>query len=279
MLVAARREVVPIGDELRTLAWLGVMLIATGVGIAVKKHFDEIGPLTIVLVLATAAIACYVIAARRSFALRDYVVLLGALLISTDVGFMESQWHMLGSEWQHHFLLLAVLHAAAAYYFSNRAVLGISIGVLVSWFGIENFGLFSSTTGFAMRAFMCAAILLVWRFANRKPDFTAMFDHWAANVAFWGAISLTIDENWRFAGLFATLILAAVVVTYGVRQRRELFVMYAGVYALIAIDIVIVFLLHEPILSVFWILVSSIVAIVALFVIHARFNAKRLADA
>ena len=279
MLVAARREVVPIGDELRTLAWLGVMLIATGVGIAVKKHFEEIGPLAIALVLTAAAVACYVVAARRSFALRDYVVLLGALLISTDVGFIESQWHLLGSEWQHHFLLLAFLHAAAAYYFSNRAVLGISIGVLVTWFGVQNFELFTSTTGFATRAFMCAAILLVWRVANRKREFTSMFEHWAANVAFWGAISLTIDENWRFAGLFATLILAAVVMTYGVRQRRELFVMYAGVYALIAIDIVIVFVLHEPILSVFWILVSSIGAIAALFVIHARFNANPLADA
>lgn len=82
MQVAARRNVVPISDELRTLAWLGVMLIATGVGIVVKKHFNEIGPLTIALILAAAAIACYAFAVWRQSGIRDYVVLLGALLIS-----------------------------------------------------------------------------------------------------------------------------------------------------------------------------------------------------
>ncbi len=279
MLVGVRREIVPIGDELRALAWLGVMLIATGAGIVVKKHFNDIGPLTIVLLLAAAAAVCYVFAARRRSSIRDYIVLLGALLISTDVGFIESQWHLLGSEWQHHFLLLAFAHAAAAYYFGNRAVLALSIAALVTWFGIEKFAIFSGLTGFALRAFICAAILLAWRFANRRPDFTSLFEHWAANIAFWGALSMTIEEPTRILGLLVTLILAAGSMTYGIRQRRELFVMYAGVYALIAIDIVIVDLLHEPILAAFWILISSIAAIAALFVIHARFNAKRLANA
>ena len=279
MLAGVRRDIVPIGNELRALAWLGVMLMATGVGIVVTKHFNEIGPLTVVLVLAAAAAACYVIAARRRFALRDYVVLLGALLISTCVGFAESQWHMLGSDWQHHFLLLAFLHAAAAYYFSNRAVLALSVAALVSWFGIEQFGIFTGVTGFAARAFICAAILVGWRFANRKPEFTSFLDNWAANVAFWGALSLTFDDTTRIVGLFVTLILAACSMMFGIRRNRELFVMYAGVYSLIAIDVVIVYFLHEPILSAFWILISSIGAIVGLFVIHARFNAKRLANA
>src|SRR5205823_3869902 len=117
-----RRDVVPIGNELRALAWSGVMLIATGVGIIVKKHFDQIGPLTIAAVIGAAAIASYGYAQFRRTPLRDYVVLLGALLISADVAFIETQWHLLGNEWQRHFLLLAVLHGAAAYWFSARAV-------------------------------------------------------------------------------------------------------------------------------------------------------------
>lgn len=280
MLVGERREIVPIGDELRTLAWLGVMLMATGVGIAVKKHFNEIGPLTIALVIGVAAAACYAFAVtRRSAAVRDYIVLLGALLISADVGFIESQWHLLGSEWQRHFLLLAFVHAAAAYYFGNRAVLSLSIAALATWFGIEKYDIFSARADFAIRAFICAAVLVAWRFANRKPDFASLLEHFAANIAFWGAVTLTADEPTRVAGLLVTLIFAACSLTYGIRQRRELFVMYAGIYALIAIDIVVVDLLHEQILAAGWVLISSIAAIAALFVIHARFNAKRLADA
>jgi hypothetical protein len=279
MLLGERRDIVPIGDELRALAWIGVMLIATGVGIVVKKHFQEIGPLSIAIILAVAAITCYAFAVWRRASIRDYIVLLGALLISADVGFIESQWHLLGAEWQRHFLLLAFAHAAAAYYFSNRAVLSLSIAALAAWLGIEKHEIFGSDTDFAYRAFICAAILLIWRIANRKTDFTPLLDHSATNIAFWGALTLTAHDATRVVGLLLTLIFAAGSLTYGLRRRRELFVMYAGVYALIAIDIVIVDLLHKTIVTAAYLLVSTIAAIAALFVIHARFQNERLADA
>jgi predicted membrane protein DUF2157 len=279
MLVGERRDIVTIGDELRALAWLGVMLIATGAGIVVKKHFDQIGPLAIALVIAAAAVACYAFAIWRQSTVRDYIVLLGALLISADVGFIETQWHLLGNEWQRHFLLLAFVHAVAAYYFSNRAVLSLSIAALAAWFGIESREIFSSQTDFALRAFVCAAILLAWRFANRKPDFSSLLEHFATNIAFWGALTLTADKPTRFLGLLVTLVFAGLSLWYALKRRLELFVMYAGVYALIAIDIVIVEWINEPIIATAYILISSIAAIAALFAIHARFHEKRLANA
>ena len=291
MLAGERRDVVPIGTELRSLAWLGVMLIATGVGIVITKHFDQIGPLAIAMVLGAAAAACYAyVVWRRASARRvpaeagthtvdDYIVLLGALLISADAGFIESQWHLLGSQWQRHFLLLAILHAAAAYYFGNRAVLSLSVAALASWFGIEKHEIFSSNTDFAFRAFICAAVLLTWRVANRKADFNGLFEHAATNIAFWGALSLTFDPSTKYTGLLVTAIFAAGSLTYGLRSRRELFVMYAGVYGLIAIDAVVVDWIHEPILASFYLLISTIAAIAALFATHVRFQKERLADA
>src|SRR6266849_6635393 len=279
MLVGERREVVPIGNELRALAWLGVMLIATGVGIVVKKHFDQIGPLAIAAFVGAAAIACYAFAVWRKSSLRDYVVLLGALLISADVGFIESQWHLLGSEWQRHFLLLAVVHAAGAYYFENRAVLSLSVAGLASWFGIEKHEIFSSNTDFAFRAFLCAAILLTWRLANRKADFNGLFEHTATNIAFWGALSLTIEKPTRYVGVLVALIFAAGSLMYGLKRRRELFIIYGGVYGLIAIDIMVVDWFNEPVIATLYILVSTIAAIAALFVMHVRFQKERLADA
>ncbi|PYQ48954.1 MAG: hypothetical protein DMF59_14675 [Acidobacteria bacterium] len=279
MLVGERRDIVPIGTELRSLAWLGVMLIATGVGIVITKHFDQIGPLTIAMAVALAAIACYAFAVWKQSSVRDYMVLLGALLISADVGFIESQWHLLGSEWQRHFLLLAVLHAAAAYYFGNRAVLSLSVAALASWFGIEKHEIFSSNADFAFRAFICAAVLLTWRVANRKADFNGLFEHSATNIAFWGALSLTFDPSTKYTGFLVTAIFAAGSLTYGLKSRRELFLMYAGVYGLIAIDFVVVDWIHEPILASFYLLISTIAAIAALFATHVRFQKERLADA
>src|SRR5262249_57561382 len=123
--------------------------------------------------------------------LDDYVLLLGALLISADAGFIESQWHPFGQEWQRHFLLLAIVHAAAAYWFESRAVLSLSIVALAAWLGIEQRGLLNTSVDFAMRAFACAGILILWRVFNRQPAFKPVFDQFAINFAFWGGLPIT----------------------------------------------------------------------------------------
>ena len=90
---------------------------------------------------------------------------------------------------------------------------------------------------------------------------------------------MTIDDTTRYVGLLVTLVFAAVSIMYGIKRRLELFVMYGGVYALIALDIVICIWIHEPIIAALYLTISSIAAIAAMFVIHARFNDKRVANA
>jgi hypothetical protein len=275
-LTIERREIVPIGAELRALAWAAVMLMVTGVGIIITKHFREFGPLSIAVALALAAAACYVWVARKEKApLDEYVVLLGALLISADIGFIETQWHLLGSEWQRHFLLLAIVHAAAAYFFGSRVVLSLSIAALAAFLGVEKRGLFRTDVEYAVRAFLCASMVMLWREADRRlrtrRDFEPLFDHFAANFAFWGALILTGNRDTRLLGLAMALVLAAFSLRHGFRGCRELFVIYAVVYALIATDVLILDWIGGRIFATAFVLVSTVVAIGALFMIHFRF--------
>src|SRR6185295_18258839 len=113
LLAHERREVFSLQPELRILAWGGAMLLATAAGIVLKNNLDRIGPLVLALLMGLAAAACYVwVWWRRSRAslADDYVLLLGALLLSGDVAFIETQFHLLGSNWYRHYLLLAVVH-------------------------------------------------------------------------------------------------------------------------------------------------------------------------
>src|SRR5581483_361502 len=194
-----RREIVPVGRELRALAWCGVMLIATGVGIIIRDHIHDIGPLAIAMAIGVAAAACYGFAVWRPDAKpwADSVVLLGALLISADVAFIEAQWHLLGGEWQRHFLLLAVAHAIAAYVFGSRAVLSLAVAAFAAWMGIEQRSVFQSDIDLAIRAFLCAGSLGIFRAMNRKAEFNPVFDHFATNIAFWGALVLTFNDDTR----------------------------------------------------------------------------------
>jgi hypothetical protein len=274
MLAGERRDVVPIGTELQALAWSGVMLIATGVGIVITKHFDQIGPLAIAIIIGAAAIACYAwVALKKPAPLDAYVVLLGALLISADIGFIERQWKLLGDEWQRHFLLLAIAHGIAAYYFGSRPVLSLSIASLAAWLGIEQREIFiHSNVELAIRAFICTAILAIWRAIDRRSDFKPLFEHFGTNIAFWGALILTADRDTRWTGLVIALVLAALSLAHGVQRSRELFVIYAVVYGLIAVDIVVMDHLTGNIAQSAYLSLSTIAAIGALIAIHFRFR-------
>jgi hypothetical protein len=268
-MFAARRETLSIHNEVRFVAWAGVMLIATGAGIVIKKHFDEIGPLTIAVILGLTAAACYAwVAAKKKAPLDDYVVLLGALLISADVAFIERQWHLLDREWQRHFLLLAIVHAVAAYFFDSKAVMSLSVAALAAWLGVERQP--HDSVEYATRAFTAAGVIGIWRLANRRPLFNPVFEHFAANLAFWGSIMLAVRRDTQFVGSAIAIALAAAAIAYGFRQRRELFIIYGYVYGLIAVNCLVLQSIDEDVIEVLFLLFSTVAVIIAMIVTHMR---------
>lgn len=290
LLGRERREVVSIYAELRFLTWAGVMLIVSGVGVLVSKNLDRIGPLVIAGAIGLAAAGCYAYAVwrrgRAASLVDDYVLLLGSLLLSADLGYVEHQFHLLGSNWQRHLLILAIVHAAVAYFFGSRMVLSLSLTSLAAWMGLERNveTIFDSSADTAARAFGCAALVFGWRMidagapqaAGRRPRaaFTSVFDHFAANLAFWGALALAFERDTRWAGCAIAVVLACASAWYGVRTNAEVFVIYAWIYGVIAIDVAVVDVIDEPVLAVFWIVLSTIGAIVGLFAIHSRMKAS-----
>ena len=294
-----RRDVFSVHPEIRLLAWLGAMLVATGAGIVIKNNIERIGPLVIAGVIGAAAAACYGYAIwrrRASPATRDLrpatptatpivtdsILLLGALLLSADIAYIESQFHLLGSAWPRHFLAIAVVHAIGAYYFDSRALLTLSLSALAAWLGVDRNAdvLFSNDPGgYSVRAFICAATILVWRLADGRlrasRTFDSVFEHFIANLALWGGLLLTFTDATRPLGVLLTIAFAGAVIFHGFRRRTESFVMYGYVYAVIALDIGVVSAIDEEVLGLLYLVVSTITAIVFLFVLRAKFRSAR----
>ncbi len=278
LIARERRDVVSVYAELRFLTWAGVMLIVTGVGVLVKNHLAEIGPIAIAVAIGLAAAGCYAWATYKrkgkASLVDDYILLLAALLLSADVGYVESTWHFLGTNWKESLLLLAVIHGVTAYAFDSRLVLSVAITSLAGYLGVQRSldTIWGSSRDTAMRGFICAAIVFIWRMIDAKyrkqKNFSAVFDHYAANLTFWSSLILCADKDLRLLGCAIAVGLAAASATYGVKTRNELFLIYACIYGVIALDIAVVNL--APDLAALFIMASSITAIVALFVIHAR---------
>lgn len=283
LLRRERREVFSIYPEVRALGWLGAMLIASGIGVVLTKNLDRIGPVIVALTLALAGLGCYAAVwwrrrSKRSTIVDESLLLLGGLLLSAAVGYYERNYGIFGDHWQRHFLILAVAHAMAAYFFTSRALLTISLTSLAAYLGLEKveWVIGNPSTEMSVRAFVCAALVLLWMLVDglraRVRDFEPVFQHFAANLALLGALGLTVNELTRIIGVLLTIIFAVFVIWWGFRRGIESFVIYAYIYAVIAIDVAICSWLQENVSISLYLVVSTIAAIIGLFFIHARFR-------
>ena len=265
------RRLFSVYGELRAASYIAVALVTTGVGIWIKNH--PVDPVTILVALLLAAAACYAFALRRRerTIVADYVLLLGALLVSAAVGYAETQFHLLGANWSRHLLVLALFHIATAYLCDSRLVLGAGLAALAAWFGVD-MKAFDNGVGFGQAALSCAATVAIFRLANRYKAFDATYEHFAANLAFFGALAWALNDDMRWIGVAAALVLAAICV---IRRADEASVIYAIIYATIAFDTAVVDLLHGDALRFLYLLVSTPVAIVILFVVYRRLKEAR----
>jgi hypothetical protein len=283
LIEGERRDVFSLYAEIRILAWLGATLIATGVGLLIKKHIEEIGPLTIVAILALAAAACYVwawVRRGRESLIDDSVLLLGALLVSANAGYIESQWHLFGAR---ALLFLAILHAIGAYTYKARGLLSLSISALAAWLGVafNEDTIFSWDPGLAIRAFECVALLVMWRECDRRArgvtTFTPVFDHTAFTLAFWGGVILATSNEAHAIGLLITLVVGAASVVYGFRVRNEAFIVYAFLYGTFVMDwwLAVYRFFGTGAAPALLILGTTIAAMVGLYLLHQAFRSGR----
>lgn len=139
-LVSVRRE-------LQIALWLGVSLIAAGAGVLVKENLDRLGPATIAIGLGLAAALCLAHVARTSPPFSwdavasptlgfDYTLLLGVLLLGSELAYLETRFGVLGARWPWHLLLLSVIQLAFAFRYDSRAVLSLALASFAAWRGI-----------------------------------------------------------------------------------------------------------------------------------------------
>lgn len=143
----ARGELVSVRIEIQIALWAGVTLVAAGAGLLVKDNLAKLGPVTIGAGIALAAALClgYVARVAPPFSWGpvasptmafDYVLLLGMLLLGTDLAYLETQYKILGSNWPWHLLLLSLIQLVAAGRYDSRGVLSLALASFAAWRGV-----------------------------------------------------------------------------------------------------------------------------------------------
>jgi hypothetical protein len=204
----------------------------------------------------------------------DYVLLLGALLVSADVAFIEAQFHLFDGAWRRHLFILAVVHAVAAYAYGSRMLLSLSIVAFAGWIGFDTKLPFDQLY---RPALITAALLVIWREVDRRwrgDAFSRTFEHFAANIALAGALTVLVNDE--VPGSLLLMALAAVTIVWGFRTGGEAFVLYGFIYGVIGLDALLIEMLGEgPKTALLVIALSMIGTIAALITVHGRFREVR----
>ena len=240
----ARRQLVTVRLEIRAALYLGVLLLTAGVGLFVKENHERIGPTAIGVAIGVGAAACLVWAGRRSAPFAwgeaasahvgfDYVLLLGALLVATDLAFLETQFTLLGQSWPWHLLVVAVFYWFLAYRFDSRMLLSLSLASFAAWRGIAvSVGRTSLGSGDPARlrveALASGVLFVVLGLASvragRKAHFEDVYVNAGLLLALGGLLSGVLgDRGVGWGGwLLALLLVSSAVAFAAFRARRTL---------------------------------------------------------
>ncbi len=133
--------------ELKTLLYLGVLLLNVGLGFLIYENIDTIGHAAIIALIGAISAACfwYAIRHRQPFSMGeiksptpyyDYILLLGCLTFLIMEGYLQYQYEIFGTRYGLATLFPMILFFGLAYWLDNRGVLSLGITALATWLGI-----------------------------------------------------------------------------------------------------------------------------------------------
>jgi hypothetical protein len=247
-------RIISVFYELRSLLYLGVMLLSTGAGILIYENIGEIGHIISICALTILMLVCFWYSFKHTVPYTneqvksptpyyDYVLLLGSLLFISVQGYLQFQYGILDEYLQYSTLITAVVFFYIAYRFDHLGILSLAITALASFWSLSispqkwysgNFfseanlyvtGILFSTalTGIAM--------LLDWK--SIKKHFTFTYLNFCLLIYFVSnTVGLFVEGAY---GTYLIMIFAGCVFTFFVAKQNKsfLFLLYAFVAAYI----------------------------------------------
>jgi hypothetical protein len=289
----ARGDLVSAHTELRIALYAGVLLLTSGVGLLLKDNLARLGPLTIAISIGCAAAVCFAWVARQAphFAWGetpaehlafDYLLLLGVLLGSADLAYVEAQFTPLGANWPWHLLVVSLVMGVIAVRCDSRVVFSLALSTFAAWRGVSTslvetrLWRFADVPG-ALRAnaIGCGVLFLLLGFfmkqAERKAHFEPVAAHlgWiAVLVALISGMGATSAEELLFT--LAVLAAGAGLTIYAAVARR--FALFAIGFVAAYIGMCGLFHRAQPMdtLVALWYAVTSLGVLAALFLAHRK---------
>lgn len=284
------RELFSVHWELRVLLYAGILLLTTGLGLLIRKHFASVGHLALLGAIVLGCIGCFAFCLHRGGgfsreerpapdAAYDYVLFLGCLLFGTFQGYLEFRYQVLAQHWSWWLLGSGLLYLLGAHYFDNRLVLSLALSTLGAWLGVKTsfldaglWGHWYRWNGLLFGAGVVAAGAALAR-VGWKRHFLPVHLHLGLNVLCMALVSGVERRAGGLPYLVGLLAVAAGSALYAQRTRRFAFLLYAVLYGYLGVTIFVFQRGRWGVEAVFlYFLVTAAAVVAALVAFHRRFR-------
>jgi Predicted membrane protein (DUF2157) len=247
--------------EIRTVLYLGVLLLTGGLGILVYKNIDTIGHQAILAFILAISIGCFAycvneklpfstgkVAAPNSFF--DYIVLLGCLTFIIFIGYIQYQYKIFGDRYGLATFFPMLVLFFSAYYFDHLGVLSLAIANLGAWLGLTVTPLqllqsndFNSMTIIITGLLLGTFLIIIEELSSRKnikKHFALTYANFGTHILFISCIAAVCQSEHHYLWWFLLLIAVAYYVyRKALQQRSFYFITIATIYTYIGLCYVV----------------------------------------
>ncbi|UEG49840.1 DUF2157 domain-containing protein [Ferruginibacter lapsinanis] len=257
--------------EIKTLMYLAVILLSSGLGILVYKNLDSIGHTAILTFLILLCVGCFYYCIKHAppFSTRktaspnavfDYLLLLGCLSFITTIAYIQYQYNFFGNRFGIASFIPMTILFLSAYYFDNIGILSLAITNLAAWLGITVTPLeilkandFNDNT-ITLTALLLSALLIAAAFFSKQKDIKQHFEFTYSNFGMHIFFIACIAAMFNFSNIYLIWFLVLLGVAYyfytkSLAEKSFYILLVTTLYTYFAISYVVVDLLTSIELS------------------------------
>jgi hypothetical protein len=286
--------------ELKTILYLGILLLTGGLGILIYKNIDTIGHQVILAAIGLVCLGSFFYCERKKLPFArtkvpapnsffDYILLLGCLTLITFITYLQVQYTAFGNAYGLATFIPMVILFFCAYYFDHLGILSMAITNLAAWAGIAITPLnILHANNFAEPEIIFSGLLLgvalaILAWGSKRKDIKAHFNftytNFGMNILFIACLAgMIVFED--FYVLWLLPLAAIVFYFYKQAQATASFylILMLTVYGYIGICYVITRLLlllpNFDIEVIFLILMYYILSAIGVVIFLTRMNKK-----
>jgi len=134
--------------ELKSLLYLGVLMLTGGLGLLIYENIDTIGHQFVLGLIAIIWICCFAWCTKNKLPFNaakvhapndafDYILLLGTISFVTFVGYLQYEYNVFGINYGMSTFIPMLVLFFIAYYFDHLGILSMAIVNLAVWLGVS----------------------------------------------------------------------------------------------------------------------------------------------